>query len=683
VVEAEGLYTGYKYYETRYADTVTGEGSNAKGTAGVTAVGATEWDYDKEVTYAFGYGLSYTKFTQELKGDPVVTHEGNTYTLDFTVTVTNEGTKAGKDVVEIYGQAPYTNGGLEKSAIQLLGFGKTKELAAGAHEDVTVHVDLQNLATYDMNHANSDSTKGGYVLEKGDYYFALGNGAHEALNNVLAKRGYSTVVGESKKVYMQTLTTDDYTTFAKSKSGAEVHNQLDYSDWNYYDDSNAVTYLSRSDWQTTYPKEYKDLTAPQKLIDDLNGTGENYYQYNANSTGADVTWGKEGDANLADMFQADWNDKRWDDLLDQVTLEEAVLMIMYGGPNLAGATSVGWSTGLYLTENSGSGIVITLGGTKDSDAPWAISSKDNNAGWSGGVFANAPTTAASYNPDLWHELGEFIGTESLFTGIPFLWGPGLNTHRASYNGRTGEYYSEDGVLAGNVAMEYAMGAMNYGLITAPKHFAFNDQETNRAGVSPFMTEQRARETELRAYQIAVEADKYDRLTNKDVGMRGLMTSFSKIGGVEVTCSYGLMTEILQNEWGFHGYAVTDIYDDTDMFVPVAASGVTCYDLRGMQPSMGVSLSSFANQSQGYTHAVETYAKDKTLQARMKLAVKNLLWVTAQSNMMNYISMNRQWRMTSWRATYIFVSIAAGVIAAGSVAMYVLTDLNVFKKKEEN
>jgi beta-glucosidase len=353
---------------------------------------------------------------------------------------------------------------------------------------------------------------------------------------------------------------------------------------------------------------------------------------------------------------------------------------------LAGAEYVGWTAGLYLTENSGSGIVITLGGTKDTDAPWAIPSTDKNAGWAGGVFANAPTTAASFNPDLWHELGEFIGTESLFTGIPFLWGPGLNTHRASYNGRTGEYYSEDGILAGNVAMEYAMGAMNYGLITAPKHFAFNDQETNRAGVSPYMTEQRARETELRAYQIAVEADKYDRLTGEDCGMRGLMTSFSKIGGVEVTCSYGLKTEILQNEWGFHGYAVTDIYDDTDMFASVAASGVTCYDLRGQSPSAGVDTNTmFTSQSQGYTHAVATYQKDSVLQSRMKLAVKNLLWVTAQSNMMNRFNENSytQWQFTSWRAGYIFISIAAGICVAGSVAMYVLTDLNVFKKKEEN
>jgi beta-glucosidase len=425
------------------------------------------------------------------------------------------------------------------------------------------------------------------------------------------------------------------------------------------------------------------MVAPDKLIEDLNGVGENYYQYNASST-ADVTWGKEGTANMDSMLNADWNDERWDELLDQITLEEAVLMVMYGGPNLAGAESVGWSTGMYLTENSGSGIVITLGGTKDPDAPWAISSSDNNAGWSGGVFANAPTTAASFNPDLWHELGEFIGTESLFTGIPILWGPGLNTHRASYNGRTGEYYSEDGILAGNVAMEYAMGAMNYGLITAPKHYAFNDQETNRAGVSPYMTEQRARETELRAYQIAVEADKYDRLTNKDCGMRGVMTSFSKIGGVEVTCSYGMVTEILQNEWGFHGYIVTDIYDDTDMFASVAASGVTCFDLRGMSPSAGVdSNRMFTTQSQGYTHAVATYAKDKALQSRMKLAVKNLLWVVAQSNMMNYINATQAWNMTSWRAGYIFISIAAGICVAGSVAMYVLTDLNVFKKKEEN
>lgn len=680
IIEAEGIYTGYKYYETRYADCVMNQG-NANGSAGVYASKNNSWNYDDEVTYSFGYGLSYTTFKQEYVGNPVFDQTAHEITMTVKVKVTNTGDVAGKDVVQVYGSAPYSVGGIEKSAIQLLGFGKTDEIQPGKSETIEVTVDLQNLASYDMNHANANGTKGTYVFDAGDYYFAIGNGAHDALNNVLTAQGYN-VGGDKSKAFKKFYDYDDQT-FSVSKNGEYISNQLEYGDWNYYG-GEKVTYLSRSDWQGTYPKEYSNMTASAKLVADLNGVGDNYYHLQdatVDENGKSVEWGKASDVKLAQMYKAAWDDTRWETILDTVSLEEAVLSVMYGGPNLAGAPSVGWEAGLYLTENSGSGVDWTFAKNTDPDAPWAIKEDDNNYTWNGGVFANAPTTAASWNAELWYELGEFIGTEGLFTGITFLWGPGLNTHRHSYNGRTGEYYSEDGVLCGVIAMEYAYGALKKGMIASPKHYAFNDQETNRAGVAPFMTEQRARETELRAYQIAVESAKYDVLTGEDCGMRGLMTSFSKIGGVEVCASYGMMTAILQKEWGFHGYAVTDIYDDTDLFVPVAASGTVCFDLRGQNPSTGIGQFFFMNQAQGYKHAVETYQKDAVLQGRLKAAEKNMLWVAAQSSLMNRFNENSyaEWQMTSWRAAYIFGAIAFGVLTAASAAMYVIS----LVKKEEN
>ena len=228
-------------------------------------------------------------------------------------------------------------------------------------------------------------------------------------------------------------------------------------------------------------------------------------------------------------------------------------------------------------------------------------------------------------------------------------------------------------------MEFSMGALDYGLIAAPKHFAFNDQETNRNGIAPFMTEQRAREVELRAFQIAVEATKYDEIEGKDVGMIGLMCSFSKIGAVECTASRGLMTDILQNEWGFHGYAVTDISDDFDIYTAVAYAGTTGYDVRaGYTPS---GFDRYQSMADGVTPSPELYEGDAELLTSIKRASKNVLWAFCQSNLMNgYNSTSHAvWNMTWWRGLYIAAIIVFGVLAAGSLAMYVISEV---KKKEE-
>lgn len=688
LIEAEGIYVGYRYYETRYYDAVMGNG-NASSPVGAYASDSV-WDYDAEVAYGFGYGLSYTTFQQQFDGEPVFevaidpdTGAYNAYAT-FNVEVTNTGSVAGKSIVQIYGQAPYTTGGVEKSAVQLLNFEKTDTLEPGKSETVSVKVDLQYIASYDSAYDNGDGTFGTYILDPGSYYFAMGNGAHDALNNIMAKQGTSgsLLTGESDAamVYQKEITEDliSRTAFSVSKTGEMISNQLDYADWNYFQ-SDEVVNLSRSDWASTFPKTYDDMTLTnQDLIDLLNGQ---YYTIQTDDDTSDIQWDVSSDLMFYEMYDVDYDDPLWSELLDKITLEEAQYLATFGGPSIPGVSSIG-TVETYMTENCGNGIVVGLNASQDTSAPWRISADDPNGNWIPQVFANAPLVAASFNPELFKAVGEFVGQESLFTGISILWGPGLNTHRHAYNGRNGEYYSEDPVLSGVAAMEFAMGALDYGLVAAPKHFAFNDQETNRSGVAPYMLEQRAREVELRAYQIAFEATKYDT-TENDAGMLGLMVSFSKIGPVECTTSYNLMTEILKNEWGFKGYAVTDIYDDTDLYGAVLASGTTCYDIRGISGFYGTTTldncTTFSEQTDGTTVSSKLLLGDATLQMAVKESTHNNLYAMSQSNLMNrYNSTTRiESQMTWWRGAYISAISTTAVLMMLCIVLFVMS-----KRKEK-
>ena len=418
----------------------------------------------------------------------------------------------------------------------------------------------------------------------------------------------------------------------------------------------------------------------EELINNLNGKT---YTLQTGDDTSDILWGQDNGIQFYEMFGVPYDDPKWDSLLDQLTLEEAMYIFSFGGPSIPGADSIG-TVETYMTENAGNGVAVSLNASKDPNAPWAIPSSDVNGNWHPQVFGNAPLIAASFNPELMYELGEFTGIESLFTGINILWGPGLNTHRHAYNGRNGEYYSEDPVLSGVAAMEFAIGALDYGLVAAPKHFAFNDQESERGGVSPYMTEQRAREVELRAYQIAFEATKYDTEEN-DAGMRGLMTSFSKIGSIECTTSEGLMTEILANEWGFIGYAVTDIYDDTDLWSAVLNAGTTCFDTRGQSGFYGTTTlencSLFQNQVDGSKLSAHMIDGDANLQMKLKEAVHKNIYAWTESHLMNRYNATThiESQMTWWRAIYYGMTGVSGAVLVLSVVMYGVTSI---RKKEE-
>lgn len=676
IIEAEGLYVGYRYYETRYYDAIYGQG-NAASSAGVYGSKG-NWSYADEVTYGFGYGLSYTDFKQELVGRPVITKNSHEITMDFKVKVTNTGDIAGKEAVQIYGKAPWSKGMVEKSAIQLLAFGKTGIIEPGKSEEVTVTVDLQDLASYDSTFTNPDGTKGTYVFDSGDYYFAIGNGAHDALNNVLAAEGKTTADGMDyngnaaatfKWNYNYQGGKQDTDTFAFSKTGQRISNHIEYGDWNFYE-PNAVTYLSRSNWSGTWPKTYSNMKAPDSMMNDLNG---HYYTIKQGEDTSSIKWNsKDTNIQLYEMVGAEYDDYRWDSILSQLTVEESMYIAGYGGPTIPAVPSIGLGE-YYMTENCGNGMVLRLDKTVDTNAPWSLH-EDKNHQWNPQVFAASPNLASSFNHDLMYDLGVFVGEEALFDGLPILWGPGLNTHRHAYNGRNCEYYSEDPVLSGVCAMEFAIGARSKGLIAAPKHFAFNDQETNRNGVAPFMTEQRAREVELRAFQIAFEANKYDT-AEKDLGMFGLMTSFSKIGAVEVTCSRGLLTDILRNEWGFHGYAVTDIFDDTDLYTAAVYAGITGFDIRGASNfyEKTTLASRFGKEVDGVAIAPGIYDGDLAMNQALRQSNHDFLWGLAQSNLMNRFnaSTHKVWNMTWWRATYIAAISVTAVLTLGAAVMFVL------------
>jgi beta-glucosidase len=402
------------------------------------------------------------------------------------------------------------------------------------------------------------------------------------------------------------------------------------------------------------------------LIDHLNGK---YYTVSTTDDTSSVIWdSKETDYTISDMKLADYNDPRWNDLLDQLSMEEAMGVVACGGNQFRAMESVGFVKGNY-SENSGNGVALSIKNSTVT-ADWAVPTDDNNAEYPLEVFACGPMVASSFDPDLQYELGEVVGLQAAIVGLPILWGPGLNTHRTAYNGRNGDYYTEDAVLCGTTGMEFSIGALKYGLIAAPKHFAFNDQETNRNGLAPFMTEQRARETELRAFQIAVEATKYDT-PEHDASMLGLMTSFSKIGGVECTASRGLLTDICRNEWGFRGYAVSDIRDDFDIFSCVVNAGLTGYDVR-----IGYSDSGFDNYqsvADGVKPSADLYKNDLNLQKQLKVAAKNVLFAFSQSNMMNAVnkSSHAEWNMTWWRGVYMAIDIVAGVALAACLTLYIL------------
>lgn len=667
-VEAESIYTGYKYYETRYADTVLGQG-NAADVVGSSTGSA--WNYADEVTYSFGYGLSYTTFTQTLDSLDV---DLDAQTITATVTVTNTGDVAGKDVVQLYASVPYTaydiEHKVEKAAIQLLDYEKTGILEPGASETVTITADAEYMASWDSTAANAVGTEGCYILDDGTYYFSVGNGAHEALNNVLVAQGKTsadgmTAEGDTSKVKTWELASFDATTFAYSDNGTAVENQLADADLNYYMPE-TVTYLTRSDWAGTWPKTYENLTATDEMLAVMqNGT----YQITAEGDTSSVVFGEDNGLTLADLKGvSDIEDVRWEALMNQITLEECMIRVAFGGTSTKSIESI---TSPEVIQNDGPNgfnsypLGQYANTDTDSEDPCAVAEDDPNLNYRAGTMGNATVIAQTFSKELAKKYGETMGNYSLWSNLTILWGAGTNLHRVPYNARNHEYYSEDAVLTAYQAASYIAGGKEYGCILAPKHLAFNDTEINRTGLSVFLTEQQARENELRGTQASIEK----------AGALGVMTAFNRVGVTATNAHYGLLKNILRGEWGFKGLESEDfIMDPTYASLPSAVHcGVTMLTFTG-DNTMAAVNEKFVDWT------VDAVSKDATLMQDLKNIMTWQNYAIANSNALDGFSSNTH--IVSVRTWYdnaiTALQIAFGVLTVLCAVMYIK---NLKKEKE--
>lgn len=650
VVETEGIYQGYKYYETRYEDQILGQG-NAAAAEGSSVDGA--WSYANEVSYPFGYGSSYTTFEQKL--DSVNAAVGQVGSAN--VTVTNTGNVAGKSVVELYVQTPYTNGGLEKSAVQLVGFAKTSELAPGASETVTVEIDPALFASYDENVTKTDGTVGAWVLEAGDYYFAIGNGAHNALNNILANKrgsadGLISVNADEQisadNAIVWNLANGDFDTYS-----ANVTNAIQNADINKLIPGTAE-YTTRADWS----KGWKTVESITPTADMMVGLTNSTYSLSENGEG--VTWGADSGLMLVNMMQTDENgnysgvldfdDPTWDQLVQQITLDEAIHFIEFAGDDIENIDSV-LLPRTYMNDGPLGFAYDQIAGystrwtSADSSNPYYVDSKSAEAKYSMATMPTEPVVAATRNIELIRREAELYGEDALYAKETICIAPGANLHRTPYCARNHEYYSEDPVLTSLMATNFCEAASAKGMITQVKHLAFNHQELNRSGISTFMTEQAARENELRCFQKVMSTN----------ATGTIMTAFNRIGTTYVGADSGVLEQIARTEWGYKGGYVTDMVNGS-MYMNW---------LDTVYGGGGTMLGSAANW-QGTTlgtmeDAKSEIAKDTAFQQQMQYTLKTWLYSCAQSNILNGISNTTKIvKVTPWWLAAIYA--AAGVTA---------------------
>lgn len=479
---AEGIYVGYRYYETAAADGFI--------------------DYDSTVQYPFGYGLSYTTFDQKLDD---VTDDGKTITA--TVTVTNTGSVAGKQVVEIYAAAPYTKGGIEKSSVVLAGFDKTKLLEPGESQTLEVSFAREDLASYDYTGVKAEG--GAYVLEAGDYGIQLQTDSH----NVVDKK---TIHVDSDVIY------DDAHDGKRESDHVEAKNRFDAAG------SDAdLTYVSRADWAGTMPTERTPVSseASEKILDALNNK-----EPLDNSETEDITFGAKNGLKLSDMRGLDYDDPQWDKLLDQVTLDEMKILVGNAGWMTAGVKSVDKPALVECDGPNGiNNIIGRVNGTQLTG--------QSNLGY-------------TWNTELAARVGELFGQEAKALNIAGVYAPAADMHRSAFGGRNYEYVSEDALLTGKIVAAEAKAIQGQGVYCYLKHFAVNDQETHRAdsgGLVTWLNEQSLREIYLRPFEICV----------KEAGNTGMMSSYNRIGATPVAESKELLTDVLRGEWGFQGAVITD------------------------------------------------------------------------------------------------------------------------------
>ena len=563
----EGIYVGYKYYETAAQE------------------GAI--DYDKTVQYPFGYGLSYTEFEQKM--GELEEKDGQ---ISVDVEVTNTGDVAGKDVVEVYYKPPYTNGGIEKSSANLIEFAKTDLLQPGETQTVTVTFSIEDMASYDENNAKA------YVLEKGDYVISINSDSHTVLDQKTYTAGNDVVYkGENKRV------SDD---IAAS---------------NVFENAKGdVTYLSRADHFANYEEATKAPASAE--------LGEPYVsEYHLNSNFDKTTYlndedvmpttGADNGLTLADMRDADYDDPRWEKLLDQLTVDEMANMIAMAGYQTAAMDSVG--------------KVATL----DFDGPAAINNNFTGVGSIG--FPIEVVVASTWNKELAQAWGECMGKISQEMGAEGWYAPGMNTHRTAFGARNYEYFSEDGVLSGNMGAKAVEGARNYGVYSYIKHFAM--YEGNAKMVSVWSNEQAIREIYLKPFEISV----------KQGGANAVMVSWSFLGDKWTGESSNLMKTVLRDEWGFRGMALTDFFRNNGHgFMNADAA---------LANGVDAMLSTFNGEENNVANP-----EHPTSVLQMRNACKNVMYTVVSS--WAYDGEHEETGMENWKKAGIGIDIVIALFMAG-------------------
>lgn len=621
VVYQEGIYVGYRYFETRYEDYVLGRGN------------AGDYDYDKLVAFPFGSGLSYTTFDYS---DFKITDQGSTILAE--VDVTNTGSVDGKHTVQIYFQSPYTqydiDNGVEKAAVELCGFDK-KEIAAGKTEHFAIEIRKDDLTSYDSNLAKT------YIMDAGDYYFTVASDAHNAVNNILMAKGADTArmsgTGDAALTATWTLDEMDTITYAVSAyTGNAITNLFEDADLNKYAgaEGQTVTYLCRNDWQGTFPTTQSLRVTDAMWADGLTHNAEErtaivekmktlYWQ------GATLPESGTGGALKAiDFVETRYEDSAWDKLVSQISYGDMLNTIYNGAYNTHALPA------------------INLPATMEADGPTGYT-KSLMGGSSGMAFTSEDVIAASYSRELACLVGKCMAEDMLHsnqnsdsTSVAGIYAPGLNIHRSQYLGRHNEYYSEDGWLSGEIAAPQVQGIRSKGVLAFAKHFALNDQEQGRYGISVWANEQSIREVYLEAFEGAIRG-----------GAMNVMTSFNRIGVVWSGAHYGLMTGILRDEWGMEGAAITDMsmnakWMDYRMGV-LAGQDIWC----GQKGSMGT---------------LDGTENDQAISSAVHNAMKNIVYSVTRTNAMNVgdavvLTVTPTWKIALYALTGAFYALtAAGV-----------------------
>ena len=572
---SEGIYVGYRYYETRYEDVLLNRAH----------VG--DYDYASTVIYPFGYGLSYTEFEWS---NFVMSSPDKNGIINISVDVKNVGERRGKDVVQIYGQAPYL-GNVEKSSVVLVGFAKTKDLDPGETQTVKLSVSMKDLTSYDVN---ANGKKGGYILDKGNYYITAASNAHEAINNVVLQKAELEGLTLDMSKWTEGKQDDSYVRAGEKMISVHVQNEYDSTTYsvvgeglatieNQFKDSTLedAKYLTRNNWEmmendglrygeVSSEASRAEIGGKQFQIpasDELKAILQSFSSLNPDEGKilTEVKFGEKNGIDLIDLRGLSYDDPLWDELLDQITLKELSKLIDECGYCSPEVKSINKPKVTDLDGPAGLNDIIAHGSMPIGEGLQAM------------TWPTQYMLASTWNVDLATEMGKGIGEDGLYSGCAGWYGPGMNIHRTPFAGRNFEYYSEDAFLSGILGKAEVYGAATKGMYAFIKHFALNDQETHRDeyGLATFADEQTIREIYLKPFEMTIidneveigynEAVKddngkivsYNWKTTTIPAATAVMTSFNRIGATWAGGHYNLITEVLRNEWGFNGFVLTD------------------------------------------------------------------------------------------------------------------------------